>query len=43
MDKATKIRCTIADAMGVLARVSAYHEAMRSRQTWKDTSKLPML
>jgi glutathione S-transferase len=24
-------------------RVSAYLEALRSRQTWKDTPKLPML
>jgi glutathione S-transferase len=26
-----------------LPRVSAYLEALRSRQAWKDTPKLPML
>ncbi len=28
---------------GDFPRVSAYLEATRSRQTWKDTRKLPML
>jgi glutathione S-transferase len=30
-------------SFGDFPRVSAYLETMRSRQTWKDTPKLPML